>query len=396
MKKLIAIVLAFLCMASALEAKYWMPQPTEEVYTEMLAKAREFAEFAKGTPAGDIVSKFIEKIELAHIDYPYRWIGDTFNLVKKLEKIQGPVVDLGESDFPSMLRRYTLMMVDFPLHVNDKNPSMGAEEMREYLVSRNKYLEGSCKQAIKWLKKPAPEKGEIALYKVYNMGYIIRTSERAFAIDLRWWGTRSDAKKIARMLDVIFTTHPHGDHYSMDILETMIECGKTVVLSKDLLPNVRSSRKVVYWEDVTDPLEICGIKVRSFAGNQGKDIPCNVYHLQFDGWTVVHNGDNSDRPRDRRLAELEAPDITIAATWNQFQVIQEAVQASSGASTKSMLFLPAHENEVVHTVDHRESYKEAYSMESRFASPTFNYLPHMLLDVGESFKFTKSFLATYK
>ena len=395
MKKLISIVLALVCASFALEAKHWMPQPTEEVYTAMIAKAREFAEFAKGTPAGDVVEKFIYKVEPAHLDNPYRWIGDTYALVKKLEKMQGPVVDQGKSDFTSMLRRYTLMMVDFPLHVNDKNPSMNPIEKQEYMISRDKYLVGSCKQAIKWLKKTSPAKGEIAIYKVYNMGYIFKTSERAIGIDLRWWGSKADARKLAKNLDVLFTTHPHGDHYSIDMLESMIECRKTIVLTKDLLPKVKSPQKVLLWEDRTEPLDVKGIKVRCFAGNQGKDIPCNVYHLQFDGWTIVHNGDNSDRPRDRRISELEAPDIVVAATWNTFQVIQEAAQASVGAEDKPMLFLPAHENEVGHTIDHRESYREAYSMESRFSSPTFKYIPHMLMDVGECTVVTKQMIAKH-
>ncbi len=396
MKKLIIIVLTILCVTFAIEAKHWKPQPTEEVYAGMIAKAREFAEFAKGTPAGEIVEKFLYKVEPAHLDNPYRWIGDTYALVKNLEKLQGPVVDKGESDFASMLRRYTLMMVDFPLHVNDKNPSMNPVEKQEYLISRNRYLEGSCRQAIKWLKSVSPAKGELAVYKVYNMGYIFKTSERAFGIDIRWWGSRSDAKKLAKMFDVLFVTHPHGDHYTNDMLESMIECGKTIVLTKDLLPKTKSQSKIILWEDRTEPLDIEGIKVRCFAGNQGKNIPCDVFHLQFDGWTLVHNGDNSDRARDRRISELEAPDILIAATWNHFQVIMEAAQTARGAADKPMLFLPAHENEVSHTIDHRESYWEAFTMESRFASPTFGYMPYMLMDVGENVVVSKEFIARHK
>lgn len=122
------------------------------------AKAREFAESPRDAGRGDCGDIPLQG-RAGSSGQPYRWIGDTYALVKNLEKLQGPVVDKGESDFASMLRRYTLMMVDFPLHVNDKNPSMNPVEKQEYLISRNRYLEGSCRQAIKWLKSVSPAKG---------------------------------------------------------------------------------------------------------------------------------------------------------------------------------------------------------------------------------------------
>ena len=74
----------------------------------------------------------------------------------------------------------------------------------------------------------------------------------------------------------------------------------------------------------------------------------------------------------------------------------EAAQPARGAADKPMLFLPAHENEVSHTIDHRESYWEAFTMESRFASQTFDYMPYMLMDVGENVVVSKEFIARHK
>ena len=141
-----------------------------------------------------------------------------------------------------------------------------------------------------------------------------------------------------------------------------------------------------------DPIDVRGIKMRLFAGNQGKDIPNNIYHLEFDGWTVIHNGDNSDKPREGRYAELSAPDIVIGATWNKFQIIQSAAKEAAAKDGKAMIFLPGHENEFGHRVQQRESYREAYDREDRFNNPDFDYIPWMLLDLGEEFIFTKDYL----
>lgn len=35
-------------------------------------------------------------------------------------------------------------------------------------------------------------------------------------------------------------------------------------------------------------------------------------------------------------------------------------------------------------------------MESRFASPTFDYMPYMLMDVGENVVVSKEFIAMHK
>lgn len=390
MKRFLLTVLS-LFLVQWLSAFDWQPKPTAALYQDMMAKAREFRSFAEGTPAGDRLSSFIRDMEYIESEKPFAWISETYKLVAELEQMYPPQVDKGSDDFTTMVRRYTMWMVDFPVHVNDQG-DMTAEERQAFDSAKHKYTAGSCKEAIKWLKRPAPEPGVLAIYKVYNMGFIFRTSERAFAIDLRWWGTAGEARQIAKLLDVVFITHPHGDHYSLDILNAMVDAGKLCVLSKDLIPKAKSSGKLIIWDDIVDPVDVRGIKMRLFAGNQGKDVPNNIYHLEFDGWTVIHNGDNSDKPREGRYAELSAPDIVIGATWNRFQIIQDAAKEAAAKDGKAMIFLPGHENEFGHRVQQRESYREAYDRDDRFNNPDYDYIPWMLLDLGEEYVFTKDYL----
>ena len=57
--------------------------------------------------------------------------------------------------------------------------------------------------------------------------------------------------------------------------------------------------------------------------------------------------------------------------------------------TKSVL-LPSHENELGHSVDHRESYREMYTRKDRLGNREFPWPRVHPLGYGESFLFTKT------
>ena len=64
-----------------------------------------------------------------------------------------------------------------------------------------------------------------AVWSVYNMGYIVKTCESLFSIDLVH---RRDAE-FAPLLDFALITHNHGDHWRQEFYKAMDSAGKTVV-----------------------------------------------------------------------------------------------------------------------------------------------------------------------
>lgn len=64
-----------------------------------------------------------------------------------------------------------------------------------------------------------------AVWSVYNMGYIVKTRETLFSIDLVH---RRDAE-FAPMLDFALVTHDHGDHWRRAFYKSMDESGKMVI-----------------------------------------------------------------------------------------------------------------------------------------------------------------------
>ena len=72
------------------------------------------------------------------------------------------------------------------------------------------------------------EVGEVpAVWSVYNMGYLVKTRESFFSIDL----VHRRAAEIAPLLDFALITHNHGDHWRQDFYRAMDRAGKTVVSS---------------------------------------------------------------------------------------------------------------------------------------------------------------------
>ena len=64
-----------------------------------------------------------------------------------------------------------------------------------------------------------------AVWSVYNMGYVVKTRESLFTIDL----VHRRALELAPMLDFALITHNHDDHYRMPFYRALDRAGKTVI-----------------------------------------------------------------------------------------------------------------------------------------------------------------------
>lgn len=68
------------------------------------------------------------------------------------------------------------------------------------------------------------KRGEVVMWQLYNMGYVVKTQKQCFGIDLY----HKHAEKLAPMIDFMLITHNHGDHYSKALVETLEREGKAV------------------------------------------------------------------------------------------------------------------------------------------------------------------------
>ena len=82
--------------------------------------------------------------------------------------------------------------------------------------------------ALEKLLKEIPatkvEKGQVVMWQLYNMGYVVKTENQCFGIDLY----HKHVEKLAPMIDFLLITHKHGDHYYKSLVDLLESQGKAV------------------------------------------------------------------------------------------------------------------------------------------------------------------------
>ncbi len=386
MKKFLLIIFSLLCINAW--GYDWKPQSNEELRSDMLSFAEGFAQREKGTQAGKILRSFVREQKRNAKKHPYAWISDTKDVVLRLEAICPPVIDDGSP--AARTRRDIFLLMDFPVHADNHNPAAPQALKDEFEKMSESYRAQARDKALACLSGPGPaESGKLQIIKVYNCGIILRDSERTVAIDIKWEGDSLGAQAIAEKADAFFLSHPHRDHYSDIMIKALCDNDVVTVLSKDIAPDLRWSGKRLIHEDVYQPIDINGIETVIQAGYQ-KKAPNNLYLLDFDGWRVMLPGESHSFEKLPELAGFEAPDLIIVPSWNRIDLIFEAVSKMKGFDRTKIVCIPEHENEFVHTVDHRESFRELFTRKDRLGGDNAAVRPEiLLLEIGENITLTK-------
>lgn len=339
-------------------------------------------------------------------------------------------------DATDPLRRLALEVIDFPLHVDNYNSSVTGEEMKAFNDMVIGYSRGARDRVLREVKSAKVPEGELWIWRIYNMAFVLKGPRHTVAIDFtprptliakpyaelikdfnavyksgtgpktfdaqlgapKVWSD-DDWKAFAEVVDLAVLTHPHGDHTSEPFLREMMRRGKPIVLPGDVMaaaagdptkrqPFTTGPTCIKLTEDHAEPVEVAGIRIRNFRGYQDS-VPCNVYLLDIDGVRVADNGDNYDRGKEKCLSEAPPADVIIASTWNSVHHILDCVQKAPGFDVEHSVFIPAHENELGHSVNHRESYLEMYTDPNRLGNLNFPLTRTFPLGWGEKLVYRK-------
>jgi hypothetical protein len=149
---------------------------------------------------------------------------------------------------------------------------------------------------VKTSKVPA---GEVYVWMVYNMGYIVKTAKVCFALDLK----HRRALEMIPYLDFAAITHKHGDYYSDDFNAAMQQAGKPVL--SNFLENG-------YLVKDGGEMEIAGVTIRTNYADHNAKLPkfVVVYELELGKdvkkFTIVDSGDacNFEQIQPKRKADL--------------------------------------------------------------------------------------------
>jgi L-ascorbate metabolism protein UlaG (beta-lactamase superfamily) len=242
------------------------------------------------------------------------------------------------------------------------------------------------------------------IWKVYDMGFIVRTRTVTIAFDLVS-GITSGSKDFAlpdslldrmvKQCDILFISHKHADHAEKAIAERFIREGKPVVSPEQVWKGDSIATRILHPERVAEivhSIHLSGnrlLKVIAYPGHQMQSTDNNVVLVTTpDGITLAHTGDEineGDYMPDfewiDRITKNHKVDILMPNAWTM-----DISRIARGFDPK--LVLPGHELELGHTVWDRLPYwgDDAY-LELNYKELKASKYPVVALIWGESFRY---------
>ena len=299
----------------------------------------------------------------------------TLDLVNEILDGDTPSVDA-----PSQTRRAALHLLDQIFHDTrlDGSPIVGH------------FLDGRMARVLAGIKVPLTE--GIRVYKLYNDGWIIQTPQVVIGWDVsrdRVYGSEhrmmadSIALALADACDILFLTHNHGDHVDPLIVDRMVAAGKPVIAPDQIMPDnagVTHTRRETIWKETFRAANGAELHATVLPGHQDH-LQNNIYVVTTsDGYTVCSTGDQWLAEDQEMVLSLEGKippvDVLMPICW-------AAKLPDMCRSFGAKVVLTGHENELAHSIDHREAYWLSYNKLEDFP------LPYSLMTWGECFHYVR-------
>ncbi len=282
------------------------------------------------------------------------------------------------------------------------------EKFAAFRLPPQQFFHSQSAKVIKELEEVKVTKGAM-IWKVYNMGFIIRTKSVTLAFDLvRGASSRSadfalsdgEMNRIINQCDALFISHKHGDHADKEVASRFIQAGKPVVAPEEVWKDDPIFAQITHLERVAEKnqkLKLLNGKVLDtviYPGHQLHSADNNVSLVTTpEGITVVHTGDEINEGEMMidfewmdQVYKNHKVDILMPNAWTM-----DISRIARGFNPK--LVVPGHELELGHTVWDRLPYwgDDKY-LELNYAELKKSKYPVLVLIWGESYHYipTKS------
>jgi L-ascorbate metabolism protein UlaG (beta-lactamase superfamily) len=272
----------------------------------------------------------------------------------------------------SMSRKLALYNLDAILHDtrNDKS-----EALHDYICTR-------MDAVIKDLSLPLQT--GMKIYKIYNDGFVIRTKSTVLAFDLcgKCGSIVPDSlmQKIVDKCEVLFISHIHDDHADMNVSNMFLKAGKLVYAPAKFRED-NTEIQHLYSDKVIDKtIKLRGgtIKVKVFPGHQD-DLQNNDHVVTLpEGFTVVHLGDQYNQEDMVWMKDIykQIPRVDALMVDSWIAKMDEVI-----ADFNPKLVITAHENEMGHSIDHREAFWLTYYKMEKITKP------YLIMSWGEWYNY---------
>lgn len=282
-----------------------------------------------------------------------------------------------------LLRRMALLMLDGVLHEVSAPERLPVQE----------FFHSSMRYAAEEMERTRVSRGAM-VWKLYDHGFVVRTPTVTIGFDLiRGYSAGEDfavddevLERIVRQCDALFISHRHGDHADMWVARAFLDGGKPVVAPVEVWVDSTIHRQITHLTPEAHTLQSLPVQggrreleVVIYPGHQGESIQNNVT-LVFspEGISFCQTGDQSNADDFAWIDEVHQyhrVDILMPNCWTT-----DIARMARGFDPE--LIITGHENELGHSIDHREPYWLTYDRMSRSSYPL------VLMTWGESYHYT--------
>jgi len=289
------------------------------------------------------------------------WWGDIDGFLNQQAQVILELTNEALDRFPPQLpepieRRMALLMLDGILHDVDAPRRPPVQEFLHYRL----------KGALNEIENISVDEGAM-IWKLYNHGWIVRTATVTIGFDLvrgnlmrvEGFGVANEVLEgIARQCDVLFVSHLHDDHADEWVAQAFLKQGKPVVAPPEVWDGKPSHSQITHLKREAHTLQSLPIqngkrelKVVIYPGHQGTDVQNNVT-LVFtpEGMSFSQTGDQSNNGDFAWIDDVgkhHRVDVLMPNCWSP-----DIVRLARGFDPE--LISTGHENEMGHTIDHRE------------------------------------------
>lgn len=203
------------------------------------------------------------------------------------------------------------------------------------------------------------KKGEIAVFWLGQAGFVIKDSEgHLIAIDPyltdcveRLYGFKRIIPKLIAAddleLDVLITSHDHGDHYDVDAVPILMANGKTKLFGSmtayDLAIKSGIKPDRVTGLKPGDVARYDGITIKAVFADHGELAPDALgIVLTIDGTKIYYAADTAYHPEVVKTAKQEKPDIIIVPINGQYGNLNSEEAAMLTRDSGAKVVVPCH------------------------------------------------------
>ena len=243
------------------------------------------------------------------------------------------------------------------------------------------------------------------IWKLYNMGFVVRTQSITIAFDLTsgesagsegFTISNENMRRIVNQCDALFISHRHRDHKDLWIAEQFLEQNKPVVAPKQVWEGEPIHEKITHLKREAHTIQelpiknnTIDLKVVVYPGHQMSRLDNNV-PLIFspEGISFAHMGDQInegdfmiDYEWIDRVKDHHKVDILLPPSWTN-----EIHRIVMGFDPK--LVIPGHENELGHSLDDRVPFwGDSEFLELTYAELKASNYPVVIMTWGESYHY---------